>query len=91
MTYVEAVMASVSVGLVLAAATLAIHYLRCRARWLRARASEMAAYRRRLEFRERTGMPGSLFPGHPAPVAEGVNRLTLAMQAFARTMRGETG
>jgi hypothetical protein len=91
MTYVEAVLASLAVGLVLAATTLTIYYLHLRVRWHRRRASEMNAYRRRLEFRERTGMPGSLFPGRHAPVAEAVNRLTLAMQAFARTMRGETG
>ena len=91
MTYVQAVLASLAVGLVLAAATLTIHYLRCRSGWHKRRASEMTAYRRRLEFRERTGMPSALYPGRPGPLVEAANRTILAMQHFARTMRGETG
>ena len=86
---VIALAAATAIAVVLVVALFSHRYLRLRAARRRAREVEMASYRRRTEFRERTGMPGTLYPHRPSPATEAINRVTASMKNLARALGGE--
>ena len=90
MTYLALVGVGIGIGLVLAAALMIAQWGRRQKQRRMFNACETAAYRRRVEFRGRTGMPGALYPEQPGTMVEAVRRATVLMQQFSETMRGET-